>query len=54
MMRRFPLDEVIITGGVSKNKAVVELLSEVLGIPLNILPNAMFAGAIGCVSYKKR
>lgn len=52
MMRRFPLDTVIITGGVSLNDAVIKLLSNELNKTIKKLPNAIYAGAIGCVNYE--
>jgi (R)-2-hydroxyacyl-CoA dehydratese activating ATPase len=37
----------MITGGVAKNKGVVYALEKALGFPLEVSPNAQFAGAIG-------
>ncbi|MGO8949399.1 MAG: acyl-CoA dehydratase activase [Ktedonobacterales bacterium] len=48
LVRRVGLvPEVTFTGGVSRNGAMVTLLQEVLGTPLNVSHRAQFMGAIG-------
>jgi predicted CoA-substrate-specific enzyme activase len=39
--------EVTFTGGVSRNVAMVRLLSEELGLPVNVSEDAQFCGALG-------
>jgi predicted CoA-substrate-specific enzyme activase len=52
LVRRVGLTpEVTFTGGVSRNEAMVALLQEVLGMPLNVSPRAHFMGAIGAGLY---
>ena len=43
--------EVTFTGGVSRNAAMVALLQEVLGTPLNVSAQGQFMGAIGAGLY---
>lgn len=43
--------EVTFTGGVSRNAAMVVLLQEVLGTPLNVSTQGQFMGAIGAGLY---
>ncbi len=51
LIRRFPRDKVVATGGVAQNRAVIRFLSEALGTEITIPPNPQFAGAIGCLNY---
>ena len=53
MICRFPLDVLIASGGVAMNDAVISLLSNELGISIKVLPEAQFAGAIGCLSMNE-
>lgn len=43
--------EATFTGGVSRNVAMVRLLSEQLGIPINVSPDAHFIGALGAALF---
>ncbi len=43
--------EVTFTGGVSRNIAMVKLLEEELGVPLNVSPEAHFCGALGAALF---
>ena len=43
--------QVTFTGGVSRNAAMVALLQEVLGSPLNVSAQGQFMGAIGAGLY---
>ena len=43
--------EVTFSGGVSRNVAMVALLEEVLGTPLNVSSQSQFMGAIGAGLY---
>jgi predicted CoA-substrate-specific enzyme activase len=43
--------EITFTGGVSRNPAMVALLQEVLGTPLNVSDQSQFMGAIGAALY---
>lgn len=52
LVRRVGLaPEVTFTGGVSRNLAMVALLQEVLGTPLNVSAQGQFMGAIGAGLY---
>jgi len=52
LVRRVGLTpEVTFSGGVSRNQAMVVLLQEVLGTPLNVSAQAQFMGAIGAALY---
>jgi (R)-2-hydroxyacyl-CoA dehydratese activating ATPase len=52
LVRRVGLaPEVTFTGGVSRNQAMVALLEEVLGTPLNVSAQGQFMGAIGAGLY---
>jgi len=52
LVRRVGLaPEVTFTGGVSRNVAMVALLEEVLGTPLNVSAQSQFMGAIGAALY---
>ena len=43
--------EATFTGGVSRNIAMVALLAEQLGIPINVSPDAQFIGALGAALF---
>lgn len=43
--------EATFTGGVSRNIAMVALLAEQLGIPINVSPDAHFIGALGAALF---
>ena len=45
------IPEITFTGGVSRNAAMVALLQEVLGTPLNVSAQGQFMGAIGAGLY---
>jgi predicted CoA-substrate-specific enzyme activase len=52
LVRRVGLvPEVTFTGGVSRNSAMVALLQDVMGVPLNVSRRAQFMGAIGAGLY---
>ncbi len=52
LVRRVGVEpELTFTGGVSRNGAMVRLLAEVLGHPLNVSPDAHFVGALGAALY---
>ena len=52
LVRRVGLtSEITFSGGVSRNQAMVALLQEVLGTPLNVSTQAQFMGAIGAALY---
>lgn len=52
LVRRVGLvPEITFSGGVSRNLAMVELLEEVLGTPLNVSSQSHFMGAIGAGLY---
>ena len=43
--------EVTFTGGVSRNVAVVMLLEQAVGMPINVSPDAHFCGALGAALF---
>ncbi|HMM54633.1 MAG TPA: acyl-CoA dehydratase activase [Candidatus Desulfobacillus sp.] len=43
--------EITFTGGVSRNQAMVKLLEEEIGMPINVSPEAHFCGALGAALY---
>lgn len=45
------VSEATFTGGVSRNVAMVELLAQQLGIPINVSPDAHFIGALGAALF---
>jgi predicted CoA-substrate-specific enzyme activase len=52
LARRVPVEPAItMTGGVSRNAGMVQALEEVLGVKLQISPEAHFAGAMGAALY---
>ncbi len=52
LVRRVGLaPEVTFTGGVSRNEAMVKLLREVLGVPINVSARGHFMGALGAALY---
>jgi predicted CoA-substrate-specific enzyme activase len=52
LVRRVGVEpEITFTGGVSRNHAMVQLLAEVLGHPLNVSPDAHFVGALGAALF---
>lgn len=54
LVRKFlPAQNVVATGGVSLNKALVEFLGNEIGYEVIVPENSQFAGAIGCIRYFK-
>ena len=51
ILKRFPIDIVVVTGGVAMNNAVIQLLRRELNESLNVPDDMQFAGAVGCVTY---
>ncbi len=48
LLRRVGIeDEITFTGGVTRNRAMVEVLQEMLGRPLNVSPDSHYMGALG-------
>jgi predicted CoA-substrate-specific enzyme activase len=50
MLRRFPSDAVVLTGGVAKNGALVRLLEAELGHAIVVPEHPQHNGAIGCAA----
>jgi (R)-2-hydroxyacyl-CoA dehydratese activating ATPase len=48
MLRRFPADVLVVTGGVARNGAFIELLKMNTGAELIVPPHPQHNGAIGC------
>lgn len=48
MLKRFPSDRLVITGGVAKNGALVTLLSKAVPLEIIVPPHPQHNGAIGC------
>jgi activator of 2-hydroxyglutaryl-CoA dehydratase len=47
MLRRFPSEKIVLTGGVARNSALVRLLEEE-GYAVTVPENPQHNGAIGC------
>lgn len=52
MLKRFPSDTLVITGGVALNRAMIALLSADCGMEIVIPEHPQLNGAIGCASLK--
>ncbi len=52
LIRRFPADIVVASGGVARSPAVIKLLENELGLEVKVPKHPQFAGAIGCISYR--
>lgn len=50
MLRRFPRDLIVLTGGVARSPAFVELLREATGADVLVPPEPQHNGAIGCAA----
>jgi (R)-2-hydroxyacyl-CoA dehydratese activating ATPase len=50
MLKRFPSETLVITGGVALNAAMVELLTASCGMKVVIPAHPQHNGAIGCAS----
>jgi activator of 2-hydroxyglutaryl-CoA dehydratase len=50
MLRRFPQDQIVLTGGVSRNQAFRRLLAEATAAELILPEHPQHNGAIGCAS----
>ncbi|MGQ9557101.1 MAG: acyl-CoA dehydratase activase [Desulfurispora sp.] len=48
LLRQLDSDRIVFTGGVSRNRALVEIIGRETGRPVIVPPHAAFAGAIGC------
>ena len=48
LVRRFPSPAYVVTGGVAKNGAVLEFLSQKTGAAMTVPEHPVFNGAIGC------
>jgi predicted CoA-substrate-specific enzyme activase len=51
LLRSFPGEVIVFTGGVAHNRAIQELLHEGTGRELVVPPEPQFNGAIGCAVY---
>jgi predicted CoA-substrate-specific enzyme activase len=52
LLRRVGVEEeVTFTGGVSRNEAMVRMISERLGVPVNVSPDSQFMGALGAALF---
>ena len=45
--------EITFTGGVSRNVAMVKLIEEAVGMPINVSPDAHFCGALGAALFAR-
>lgn len=54
MLRRFPMDVLILTGGVAKSSAFRALLTEAVGVVPVVPPHPQHNGAIGCAVLAAR
>jgi predicted CoA-substrate-specific enzyme activase len=54
LINRFPLRDIVVSGGVAKNKAIIELLSRSTHVPVIVPKRPGFNGAIGCVLLSRK
>jgi activator of 2-hydroxyglutaryl-CoA dehydratase len=54
MLRRFPQETLVVTGGVAKNRAFIELLQEATGADIIVPTHPQHNGAIGCAALAGR
>ena len=52
MLRRFPSDHIVLTGGVALNGALARLLELATGLPVVVPQHPQHNGAIGCATIK--
>jgi predicted CoA-substrate-specific enzyme activase len=48
LARHLPAPAILFSGGVAQNQAIVQMLTEALAEPVQVLPHPRFNGAIGC------
>ncbi|WP_018086813.1 acyl-CoA dehydratase activase [Desulfurispora thermophila] len=48
LLRQLASEKIVFTGGVSRNRALVEILARETELPVLVPPHAAYAGAIGC------
>jgi len=52
LLRRVGIDpEITFTGGVAKNRAMIQALTERLGVPVNVSEESHFMGALGAALF---
>jgi predicted CoA-substrate-specific enzyme activase len=54
MLRRFPSDRLVLTGGVALNKALATLLERETGLQIIVPPHPQHNGAIGCATISNK
>ncbi|ACM19720.1 (R)-2-hydroxyacyl-CoA dehydratase-radicalizing ATPase [Geotalea daltonii FRC-32] len=53
MLKRFPAENLVLTGGVALNTALVKLLEKEMGSTVIVPPHPQHNGAIGCAAIEK-
>ncbi len=53
LLKRFPLDVIVFTGGVSKCDGLADTLRDKLGCEVRIPSNAQYMGSLGCLYVKQ-
>ena len=48
LINRFPRQHIVVSGGVARNRAILELLSRSIAAPVTVPKRPAFNGAIGC------
>ena len=54
LINRFPPQNIVFSGGVAKNEAIVKLLEESVHVPVIVPKHPAFNGAIGCALLSRR
>jgi predicted CoA-substrate-specific enzyme activase len=54
LINRFPRQEIVVSGGVARNKAVLKLLTRSIDTPVIVPKRPVFSGAIGCAVLSGR
>jgi len=54
MLRRFPLDALVLSGGVARSPALRSLLEDAFGAPVTVPEHPQHNGAIGCAALAAR
>ncbi len=54
LINRFPRQNIVVSGGVAKNEAIVKLLEHFVHVPVIVPKRPAFNGAIGCALLSRR
>jgi len=54
LVNRFPRQNIVVSGGVAKNRAIIKLLEHFMHVPVIVPKRPAFNGAIGCALLSRR